>query len=76
MSTVWVHAAAGCAAIASWLYKAPSCHDSRLPGVELSEAEFVIEIENDQKLISGPSHPGSHGPRQAAGGAGGEQELI
>ena len=34
MSTVWVHAAAGCAAIASWLYKAPSCHDSRLPGEE------------------------------------------
>ena len=34
MSTVWVHAAAGCAAIASWLYKAPSRHDSRLPGEE------------------------------------------
>ena len=34
MSTVWVHAAAGCAAIASWLYKAPSRHDTRLPGEE------------------------------------------
>ena len=34
MSTVWVHAAAGCAAIASWLYKAPSRHDIRLPGEE------------------------------------------
>ena len=34
MSTVWVHAAAGCAAIAGWLYKALSRHDSRLPGEE------------------------------------------
>ena len=34
MSTVWVHAAAGCAAIAGWLYKALSRHDSRLAGEE------------------------------------------
>lgn len=30
MNMVWVHAMAGYAAIASWLYKAPSYHDSRL----------------------------------------------
>ncbi|MBS5559912.1 MAG: type II secretion system F family protein [Bifidobacterium longum] len=38
MSTVWVHAAAGCAAIASWLYKVPVRHDSRLPCEEPAAA--------------------------------------
>ena len=44
MSTVWVHAAAGCAAIASWLYKAPSRHDSRLPGEEPAVAHDIAYV--------------------------------
>ena len=31
--------------------------DVALAGVELAEAEFVIEIEDDEELVSGPADP-------------------
>ena len=34
--------------------------DDGLAGVELSEAEFVIEIEDDEELVAGPSVSGCH----------------
>lgn len=35
--------------------------DDRLPLVELPEAELVIEIEDDQQFVTGPSLSGGHG---------------
>ncbi len=47
----------------AWRAPDPGCEvdDHGLPLVELSEAELMIEVEDDEKLVFSPSFSGSHG---------------